>query len=69
MGPTPKLPEGNYLVSQQAKLSVRVVLGIVGDSVKLVRPDTKETELRAGGRPGVHGSWKNHLVRQVSAGT
>ena len=48
MGPTPKLPEGNYLVSQQAKLSVRLVSGIVGDSVELVRPDLKTEIVRIG---------------------
>jgi Helix-turn-helix len=57
MGPTPKLPQGNYLVSQQAKLSVRLVSGSVGDSVELVTPDSKGTEIVRVGDQGftVHG--------------
>jgi hypothetical protein len=57
VGPISKLPEGNYLVSQQAKLSIRLVSGTVGDSVELVRPDTKGTEIMEVGDQGftVHG--------------
>jgi len=57
VGSTSKLPEGNYLVSQQARLSVRLVSGIVDDAVKLVTPDSKGTELVRVGDQGftVHG--------------
>jgi hypothetical protein len=57
VGPTPKLPEGNYLVSQRAKLSVRLVSGIVGDAVELVIPDARGTEIVRVGDQGftVHG--------------
>jgi hypothetical protein len=56
--PTPNIPQGAYLVSQQAKLSVRQVSGVSDDSVELVRPGTKSgKELVRVGQNGftVHG--------------
>jgi len=55
---TPDIPAGVYLVSQRARLSVRQVLGVAGDSVELVRPGAKDgKELVRVGQNGftVHG--------------
>jgi phage repressor protein C with HTH and peptisase S24 domain len=48
--PTPVIPPGIYLVSLQARLSVREVLGVSGNFVELVQPGSrkKKTRLRVG---------------------
>jgi hypothetical protein len=38
-GPSPEIPPGNYLVSRQAKLSVREVIGVREDILECSRPD------------------------------
>jgi hypothetical protein len=46
----PKIPAGVYLVSHQAKLSIRAVSGVSGDVVELVGPHAhgREARLRVG---------------------
>jgi hypothetical protein len=39
VGPSSTIPPGNYLVSRQAKLSIREVTGVRGDVVELAMPD------------------------------
>jgi hypothetical protein len=46
--PSPNIPPGFYLVSQQAKLSIREVLGVAGDAVELVQGVKRKTRVRVG---------------------
>lgn len=48
--PTPEIPPGIYLVSLQARLSVREVLGVSASFVELVQPGSrrKKTRMRVG---------------------
>jgi hypothetical protein len=44
--PSPTIPPGNYLVSRQAKLSIREATGVHDDAVEFIVPDApgrKET--------------------------
>lgn len=51
--PAPEIPPGIYLVSLRARLSVREVLGVSGDSIELVQPSPRKMKTRL--RVGVEG--------------